>query len=198
MAKIVTNVESTEVEPMEKETVSLNFKDVIGARPYPSLRAIAEVFDVPPQRIYSIAKQPIAGQVYDKNVYNWDAISKFIIKRIGGADDAYKTLEEVYEACIAKDEELGSADRRRGSRGAGTPKVMIDLGDGKQMPARRKEVKLGDTVKLKAQDEKFTVVYLTDTHIVMQVNEGPALTCLSNWTFNQKLAAEKAPEAPVE
>ena len=40
----------------------LTFEDFIVGKPQPTLKAIAEIFDVPQQRLYSIAKQPVAGQ----------------------------------------------------------------------------------------------------------------------------------------
>ena len=173
----------------------LTFEDFIVGKPQPTLKAIAEIFDVPQQRLYSIAKQPVAGQVYDARVYNWGAISRFISKRIGKEGDAFQTVEDVYNAAIARDEELASADKRRGPRkGAGSTKAMIDLGDGKSMPARRKDIAVGDTVYLKKYTDTFKVVYLTDTHVVLQVEGKPTLNCLSNWTFNQQIT-DKAPEA---
>lgn len=191
MAKInkgVTPDEATTVEAVTKQT----FADVIGDRAQPSLKAIADIFEVPPQRIYSIAKQPISGQVYDARVYNWGAISRFIEKRIGKPDDKFQNFEEVYAAAIARDEEAGSADKRR-NRG-GSSKAMIDLGDGKQMPARKHALNIGDIVHLKRYGEtEFVVAMLTDTHVVLQVKDGPALTCLSNWTYNQQVCSgEKA------
>lgn len=172
----------------------LTFEDFIVGKPQPTLKAIAEIFDVPQQRLYSIAKQPVAGQVYDARVYNWGAISRFISKRIGKEGDAFQTVEDVYNAAIARDEELASADKRRGPhKGAGSTKVMIDLGDGKSMPARRKDIAVGDTVYLKKYTDTFKVVYLTDTHVVLQVEGKPTLNCLSNWTFNQQIT-DKAPE----
>lgn len=176
----------------------LTFEDFIVGKPQPTLKAIAEIFDVPQQRLYSIAKQPVAGQVYDARVYNWGAISRFISKRIGKEGDAFQTVEDVYNAAIARDEELASADKRRGPRkGAGSTKVMIDLGDGKSMPARRKDIAVGDTVYLKKYTDTFKVVYLTDTHVVLQVEGKPTLNCLSNWTFNQQIT-DKAPEVVEE
>lgn len=167
------------------------FAEVMEGKAQPTLKAIADIFEVPSQRIYSIAKQPIAGQVFDPKVYNWDAINKFISKRIGKEGDKYATMEEVYDAAMARDEELGAADKRRGSKGSS--KVVIDLGDGKSMPARRKELNVGDTVYLKKYNDAFTVVYLTDTHVVLRAGENPALTCLSNWTLNQQIT--EAPKA---
>lgn len=170
------------------------FADVMGDRPQPTLRAIADIFEVPQQRIYSVAKQPVAGQVYDARVYNWGAISRFIEKRIGKEGDKFQTFEDVYAAAIARDEELASMDHRRGPRtGSGSSKVMIDIGDGKQMPVRRKELNIGDTVYLKRYDVAFEVVYLTATHVVLKVAGKPTLNCLSNWTFNQQYT-DKAPE----
>lgn len=164
-----------------------NFKEVMEGKAQPTLKAIAEVLEVPQQRIYSVAKQPIAGEVYDARVYNWDAISKFIAKRIGKEGDKFATFEEVYDAALIKDEELAASDKRRGSRGTGSTKVMIDLGEGKQMPARRKEVNVGDIIYLKKHAEEFTAVYVTSTHIVLRCGDAPTLLCLSNWTFNQQV-----------
>lgn len=170
-----------------------NFVEVIEGKEQPTLKAIAEVLGVPQQRLYSVAKQPKEGEVYDARVYNWDAISRFIAKRIGKEGDEFATFEEVYDAAIEKDAELANSDKRRGPRG--TSKVMIDLGDGKQMPARRKELNLGDFISLKNSDKEYEVVMLTDTHVVLKVKDTTFLTCLSNWTLNQKLVASKTANA---
>ena len=152
----------------------------------PTLKAIAYVLEVPQQRIYSVAKQPVAGQVYDARVYNWGAISKFIAKRIGKEGDTFQSMDEVYEASIKADEEFASNDKRKGPRGATSSKVLIDLGDGKTMPQRRKELNVGDEIYLKRYDNVFNVVFLTETHVVLQAPNSPVLTCLSNWTLNQQ------------
>lgn len=187
MAKITENL--NDVATNEVASTPITFADVMAGKPQPSLKAIADIFEVPPQRIYSVAKQPVAGEVYDARVYNWGAISKFIEKRIGKEGDKFATMHEVYEAAIAHDAELASTDKRRQSRG-GSSKVMIDCGDGKQIPARRKEIALGDTIYLKKYADTFKVVYLTETHVVLQVEGKSGLTCLSNWTFNQQVANE--------
>ena len=167
------------------------FAEYIADKEQPTLKAIAEIFEVPAQRIYSVAKQPIAGEVYDARVYNWKAISKFIDKRIGKEGDTYQTVEEVYEAAMAKDAELASSDKRHARKGSGAAKAVIDLGDGKSMPARRYEVNVGDTVNLKKYTETFTVVYVTSTHVVLRVEGKEALICLSNWTFNQQFTCAR-------
>jgi hypothetical protein len=192
--KIINYKEATN---MANET-TMTFIDVMEGKEQPTLKAIAEIFEVPAQRLYSIAKQPIAGQVYDAKVYNWEAISRFIEKRIGKEGDKYATFEDVYEAAIAKDAELAQSDKRRGPRGNGTSKVMIDLGDGKTMPARRKEVDIGDKIYLKRYDDEFEVVYLTATHVVLKVVDSTILNCLSNWTFNQQLDTKKGTDSDAE
>lgn len=182
----------------EMETVvAMTFADYIADKTQPTLKAIADIFEVPAQRIYSVAKQPVAGQVYDAHVYNWGAISKFIDKRIGKDGDKFANIEEVYDAAMARDEELASMDKRRGPRANAKVKEVIDLGDGKTMPKRRKELELGDTVYLKKYPETFKVVYLTATHVCLQIEGKESLTCLSNWTFNQNVT-DKAPVVEAE
>lgn len=163
------------------------FKDFIQDKPQPTLKAIAEAFEVPAQRIYSIAKQPVAGMVYDARVYNWDAISRFIEKRIGKEGDKYATEEEVYNAAMEIDEVLATQDKRRGPRANKAEKVLIDCGDGKMMPARKKELKVGDKVTFRKNDDVYEIVYLTDTHAVFKLEDKSFLTCMSNWTINQQL-----------
>lgn len=194
--KELNKTASMEATPVATET----FDQIVGDRPFPTLKAIAAVFDVPQQRIYSIAKQPIAGQVYDAKVYNWAAITKFISKRIGHEGDVAQTMEEVYTLAMEKDEEFANSDRRHARTGTGSGKKMLDLGDGKQMPERKIDVAVGDTIYFKKDSESYKVVLVTATHICYQLltesgEETPTLGVLSNWTFNQKYA--KAPSKVV-
>ena len=160
------------------------FVEVMENKPQPTLKAIAEIFEVPAQRLYSVAKQPKAGEVYDAHVYNWDAISRFIEKRIGKEGDKFETFEEVYEAAMAKDEELAASDKRRGANR--TARAKIDCGEGKQMPARKGDFAVGDKVCVKKNPGViYDIVYLTTTHTVLRPQGSDLLTCLSNWTFNQ-------------
>lgn len=161
----------------------------------PSLRAIAEALNVPQNRIYSVSKQPIPGMIYDAKVYNWDAITKFVSKRIGG-DNAHQTLEDVINAALEIDASFASKDTRRRNVGSGASKSMIDIGDGTLVPTRKFAVELGDVVTMKNSTKVYTVVYKTDAAVVLQQKGLLALTSLSNWTFNQK-AIKPAPAADV-
>lgn len=175
----------------------LDFKSVMESKGKEvSLKAIATVLGLPQQRIYGVAKQPIAGQVFDPHVYNWGAISKLIEKRIGKEGDQFQTVEAVYDAALAADDSFATSDKRRGPHGAS--KAEIDLGNGEKMPARRKEIHLDDEIFLKGRKDTLKVVYFTDTHVVLNSVGTTSLTCLSNWTFNQKVTSAPAVDEVAE
>lgn len=150
----------------------------------PSLRAIAEALGTPQQRIYSVSKQPKMGEVYDPKVYNWDAITKFVEKRFS---DELPTFEAVINKALEIDAELAQRDGRRGVRSSS--KELIKVGD-KFVPARKYNFEIGDEIALKGDGNVYKVVYQTEVSMVLQPIapvESEALTCLSNWTLNQKI-----------
>ena len=100
--------------------------------------------------------------IYDAKVYNWDAITKFVSKRIGG-DNAHQTLEDVINAALEIDASFASKDTRRRNVGSGASKSMIDIGDGTLVPTRKFAVELGDVVAMKNSTKVYTVsIYKTD------------------------------------
>lgn len=101
----------------------------------PSLKAIAAVFELPPNRIYSVAKQPKEGEVYSAKVYNWDAIERFIVRRLS-LDYTPNTLEEVVELALEEDEKFKEIDGRRASTRGSNYGKKIEV-DGKMVPVRR-------------------------------------------------------------
>lgn len=137
----------------------------------PSLKAIAAVFDLNPVRLYSVAKQPKEGVVYDAKVFNWDAIERFINRRLD-ADKGLATLEDVIQAALIKDEELKQNDGRRSSnRGEGTPYGAKIEVDGKQIAKRRFEnfeMENGCLVTLKKDAEVYAIVLQTASHTVLR------------------------------
>ena len=109
-------------------------KEIMEVKGTPTLKAIAEVFGLPAQRIYSVAKQPKEGEVYDAKVYNWDAIERFITRRL---TDELPDLEAVIDAALAIDVELKERDgRRSGNRGGASTIQKIEV-DGKEIPVRK-------------------------------------------------------------
>lgn len=148
-----------------------NIEQIMEQKGMPTLKAIAAVFELNPVRLYSVAKQPKEGVVYDAKVYNWDAIERFINRRLD-ADKGLATLEDVIDAALVKDEELKAQDGRRSSnRGEGSAygaKIEVDG----QMIAKRRfanfEMENGCLVTLKKDAEVYAIVLQTASHTVLR------------------------------
>jgi hypothetical protein len=151
----------------------------------PELKAIAIALGIAPVRIYGVAKQPIEGMVYDKNVFNWDAIDRFITKRLD--PDKFPTHDAVIAAAIASQEELKAQDGRH--RTSDPSAKLIALPGGKYMPKRKDTFEISQVVLRKEEPAgiEYTIVFLTDTHMVLQLNGSSELICLSNWTVNYQI-----------
>nr|DAT41507.1 MAG TPA: excisionase [Caudoviricetes sp.] len=141
-------------------------KEIMEVKGTPTLKAIAEVFNVPSQRIYSVAKQPKEGEVYDAKVYNWDAIERFITRRL---NDELPDLDAVIDAALAVDVELKERDGRR-SGNRGTPTVQKITVDGKEIPVRK--------YKNFEMDEDVYVCLRKDANVYKIVLQTLSHTCL--------------------
>lgn len=178
-----------------------NIERIMAEKGMPTLKAIAKVFELNPVRLYSVAKQPKEGVVYDAKVYNWDAIERFINRRLD-ADKGLATLEDVIDAALVADEELKQSDgRRRGNRGEGTgygAKIEVD---GKMVAKRRFanfEMENGQPVVLKKDPEVYAIVLQTASHTVLRplaealvegaepVFKGNEVKVISNGMLNMK------------
>lgn len=186
-----------------------NIEPMMETMGQPSLKAIAAVFDLNPVRLYSVAKQPKEGVVYDAKVYNWDAIERFINRRLD-ADKGLATLEDVIAAALVKDEELKAQDGRRSSnRGEGSAygaKVEVD---GKMVAKRRFanfEMENGQLVTLKKDAEVYAIVLQTGSHTVLRpVNsndptdfKGNDVKVISNGMLNFRGTGPSALAASIE
>lgn len=191
-----------------------NIEKIMEQKGQPTLKAIAAVFDLNPVRLYSVAKQPKEGVVYDAKVYNWDAIERFINRRLD-ADKGLATLEDVIDAALIKDEELKASDGRRSSnRGEGSAwnaKIEVDG----QMIAKRRfanfEKENGCLVTLKKDPEVYAIVLQTASHTVLrpvicaEKNEdgeyffkGNDIKVISNGMLNFKGTGPSGLEASIE
>lgn len=142
-------------------------KEIMEVKGTPTLKAIAEVFNVPSQRIYSVAKQPKEGEVYDAKVYNWDAIERFITRRL---NDELPDLDAVIDAALAVDVELKERDGRRSSN-RGTPVVQKITVDGKEIPVRKYknfEMDAGVYVCLRKDANVYKIVLQTLSHTCLR------------------------------
>lgn len=185
-----------------------NIEKIMSELGTPSLKAFAAVFDLNPVRFYSVAKQPKEGVVYDAKVFNWDAIERFIARRLD-ADQGLATLEDVVKAALAKDEELKANDGRRTTRGEGTgygEKIEVD---GKMVAKRRFanfEMENGQLVTLKKDAEVYAIVLQTASHTVLRpVNsadptdfKGNDVKVISNGMLNFKGTGPSALEASIK
>lgn len=198
MAREKFNPEVTSEAPLENlflkaANAYLDGKGLEGEeRKYPSMRAIAEAVGGNQQRVYTIAKQPIAGQPYDPDVINWDAIERFVTKRLN-PDEGIGTYDEVIAKAYDFDANKKAHDRRRGVSG-GNAAEMITLPDGSTTPKRRMELTQGQRVMLRTDKEGivYNVVLLSDTDIVLQREGWPSLKSLGNWTTNQKILTDES------
>ena len=145
----------------------MTIKEIMEVKGTPTLKAIAEVFNVPSQRIYSVAKQPKEGEVYDAKVYNWDAIERFITRRL---NDELPDLDAVIDAALAVDVELKERDGRRSSN-RGTPVVQKITVDGKEIPVRKFknfEMDEGVYVCLRKDANVYKIVLQTLSHTCLR------------------------------
>lgn len=166
----------------------------------PTLKAIAKVFDIPATRLYSVAKQPKEGEVYDAKVYNWDAVERFIQRRLE-PDTELDTVEAVIKNAIEVTEQLKLTD---GRRSAGVATKMIDV-DGKSIVARKFESfeGVGTKICLKKDPAVYQVVYQTASHTVLiPVQEdgsaaNQSVKVMSNYMLNLKGVGPAAIESAI-
>ena len=171
----------------------------------PTLKAIAEVFGVPAQRIYSVAKQPKEGVVYDAKVYNWDAIERFITRRLD-ADKGLATLEDVIAAALVIDEELKERDGRRSSNRQGAATIQKITVDGKEIPVRKYrnfEMDADMYVCLRKDANVYKIVLQTQSHTCLRPVGQDGEFCsdtvkvISNGMLNMKGAGPSAIEDAI-
>lgn len=183
----------------------MNITEIMEIKGTPTLKAIAAVFDLPTQRIYSVAKQPKEGEVYNAKVFNWDAIERFITRRLD-AEKGLATIEDVIDAALAKDVELKEQDgRRSANRGAGrNEKITVD---GKEVAVRKYknfEMEADTYVCLRKDANVYKIVMQTLTHTVLRaVNSdgtfaSEAVKCISNSMLNMKGAGPATIEEAIQ
>lgn len=181
----------------------MNIQEIMEMKGVPTLKAIAAVFDIPNQRIYTVAKQPKEGEVYDAKVYNWDAIERFVTRRLD-PDKGLATLEDVIDAALVKDEEFKEADgRRSANRGSAVNKVEID---GKLVATRKyRNFEMDENVPvcLRKDANVYKIVMQTLTHTVLRpINQAgefcsEAVKVISNGMLNMKGAGPNTIEEAI-
>ena len=181
----------------------MNIQEIMEMKGTPTLKAIAAVFDIPNQRIYTVAKQPKEGEVYDAKVYNWEAIERFITRRLD-PDKGLATLEDVIDAALVKDAEFKEADgRRSANRGSTVNKIEVDG----QMVATRKyknfEMETNMPICLRKDANVYKIVMQTLTHTVLRpINQdgefcSETVKVISNGMLNMRGAGPASVEEAI-
>ena len=182
----------------------MDILEIMEAKGTPTLKAIAAVFGIPTQRIYSVAKQPKDGEVYDAKVYNWDAITRFIERRLD-ADKGLATLEDVIDAALIKDEEMKQSDGRRTANRSTGVKQKIEV-DGQLVAVRKYtnfEMSAGVPVCLRKDANVYAIVMQTLTHTVLRpINQdgsfaSETVKVISNGMLNMKGAGPASIEDAI-
>ena len=189
------------------KTMSNTIEGIMEKLGTPSLKAFAGVFELNPVRFYTVAKQPKEGVTYDPKVFNWDAIERFIQRRID-ASGQFENIEAVVKAALVKEEELKANDGRRSSRGEGTPygeKIEVD---GKMVAKRRFanfEMDANQFLALKKDARVYQIVLQTASHTVIRPVksnkrddfDGNEVIVISNGMLNMKGYGPSALEAEL-
>lgn len=174
-----------------------------------TIKSLAAVFGLPSQRLYAVAKQPKDGEVYDAKVYNWEAIEKFLVRRLG--QEGYpQTLEEVVDKAVEIDAELRANDGRKGGNRTGGHTVEIIEVDGAKIPSRKYDnfemTEDGhNLVVLKKDPNVYKMIFQTRSHTVLRPvsdKEGTfaseRIKVVTNATFNQRGCGPVINETEIE
>lgn len=155
---------------------------------------MARALNVGNQRVYSASRIPIPGEEYNPKEFNWDALERFVLRRL----DHGESMDDFVARVYGIQEEMKSVDKRN-SR---DKRVHILKDDGTEVtyPGRRgPAVVPGMTLKLHNDPTEYTVEAASSTHVVLSNPATPELTMLSNWGYNSKVDRSSViPPAPVE
>lgn len=151
-----------------------------------NLSCMARALNIANQRVYVAAKTPIPGVLYDPKEYNWDALERFVLRRL----DPNETMDEFVERVYGIQEELKNAPHPSGR----DKRIHIPQADGSEVvyPGRRGDVAVceGAVLKLKDDPAVYTVALVSPTHVVLTKEGTPELFLLSNWTYNARVDRE--------
>lgn len=146
----------------------------------PTLKAFAQVMGVQPNRLYSVAKQPKVGEIYDSHVYNWDALDRFMFIRLKEG----VTLEEFVQSALVADEAIKEADGRHRPN---NPPKKTNIGgvDGTLRLYPSFEKGSGWYILLYDDENIYDIAVQTATHSVLVPLGGSRPKVISNTMLNK-------------
>lgn len=192
MSDVTTDAAEYTLEANGFQNVLDAIRDCGGVEP--TIKAFALALNIPVTRLNNIAKRPIAGQVWDPEFINWDALNEFFILKLKDDKVEYTNMVDLVVAAQQKDEYLKQAGTRH--TGISTGANLIDV-DGGKMPARKaKMFEMGSEAEsllcFKKDAGVYRIVYQTLGYTaIRQVNAdgefcAELVRVLSNGTLNTK------------
>lgn len=156
----------------------------------PSMKAIARTLGVPSGRLYSIAKRPVLGEVYDPDSINWNEVNAFVIGKIDREDTKWQTMEDFVQSAVAMDADIAACKVTLST----TSRIEVD---GELIPQRKTVMfEFGgeheSLICFKEDPAVYKMVYQTASMTVLRpVNEDGSfaaekLRLVTNSTFNTK------------
>ncbi len=147
---------------------------------YPTLRAIAEVLDVPLYRLYKETSK-------NKDDGKWNVVENFINTRLSYE---YPNANDVIDSALridASNKEFASQIKSR------MKDVSVIIDNGEMYPARdNQDAVVGSIVLIRYDPALYNIVYQSKTHSVLQeINDlgetvSEKLYCFSNSTLNNR------------
>ena len=175
-----------------------NFFSLFEEDSAPSLRAIALAVGVPPAKVYAASKKPIAGQVYNPDSVNKEAVSELLESKLGvevvdftGLPVVYHTLDDIADAVVRAEEHIAATDRRRVAQSR-----FIEV-DGVQVEKRKSDMfemesERASAICFNGDDTVYAMVYQTRSFTVLRPvgSDGQftsdTVRLMSNSTLNTK------------
>lgn len=154
----------------------------------PSIRALADVFGVTTNALYTRGKKPVVGAVYDPEATNWDAISEYLMGKMPEGEDMV--------SMVAKANEKDAWYKENSVSRAPAGSNLIEV-DGEMIPKRKSAMFEMDSeqasfICFKHDPAVYAMVYQTESFTAVRpVNEDGSfasneLRVLSNGTINTK------------
>ncbi len=147
---------------------------------YPAIKTLAKIMNIPYNRFYKISTQKLNGRPLEKHERNWKAITEFVEVRLD-PEHGIGTMGEFVTKVI----ETEAVMQRSGTlkRFQYTPSYEYK---GKHYIGRKFDVQQGEKVE-DTDYNIYDVVYVTQTHVVLQTPDTPIVILLANSTYNARI-----------
>ena len=192
---------------MENTTIKMHVLDsikTVNEGKEIGLRAFAEVLGCPATRLYAKAKTPIAGQVYDPSVTNWDALNEYFLTKLAEEKPVAKDMDELVKLAVEKEAWLKENKPVRATAGSN----LIEV-DGVKIPKRKASIfEMGSEQEsllcFKHDPAVYKMVYQTQSHTAIREVKPNGefakddVRVISNGTLNTKCVPPTSMKKAIE